>query len=265
MRYLAMDLDRTLIPNGPEPDDGSLPYLTQLLQKHSITPLFVTARRILSVEQAIQRYTLPIPQAVIGQVGTTIHLGISPSRALTEWEQEIHALAPAWNREKIFSIFQDEPELVPQERKEQNSFKISYFLYDLTLFTKLQKRVSDILLEQFDNAAILIASKDLNANLAYFDILPQGVNKCSALDFYCRYAKISPQEILFAGDSENDLSLFLSPYDTIIVNNAEKALKSMILEKKKTGSHFEAYPTSTHNGNYSSGIIQGLYHHNWLS
>jgi len=41
MRYLAVDLDRTLIPNGPSPDDGSLPLLKEILHHHNIAIIFV--------------------------------------------------------------------------------------------------------------------------------------------------------------------------------------------------------------------------------
>lgn len=265
MRYLAMDLDRTLIPNGPSPDDGSLPQLKEILINEKISPLFVTARRAESVSSAIERYDLPEPTHLIGQVGTTIHTREKRSWILnTTWQNSIKIQTPHWNRDTLNALLASFPELEPQPPKDNNPFKISYFLRNLSRFETVVPQLKKALKKVSLGEAELIASKDFNAQLAYIDILPKGINKRSALDFLCQSLSISQEDILFAGDSENDLSIFLSPYKSIIVANAEKSLKSLIKKEKGCANHFEAMPLGKKNGNYASGIIMGLKRYKWI-
>lgn len=74
MKILATDLDRTLLPNGLENDDGTLPLLTKLVKECGIAVVYVTARRINSVLGSVMKqYNPPRPKYIIGAVGAEMY------------------------------------------------------------------------------------------------------------------------------------------------------------------------------------------------
>ena len=95
---ICTDLDRTLIPNGPQSESpNARGHFAAFVAHLGVTLAYVTGRHRALVEQAIVYYRLPLPDFVIGDVGTTIyHLG--PKKEWTrqaQWEAEI---ARDWGR-----------------------------------------------------------------------------------------------------------------------------------------------------------------------
>ena len=92
---LCMDLDRTVLPNGAQPESpGARALFSALADRPGVTLAYVTGRDRRLVGQAITNYRLPQPDYVIGDVGTTIyavHDGDWEPRV--DWEQTI---APDW-------------------------------------------------------------------------------------------------------------------------------------------------------------------------
>ncbi len=71
---ICTDLDRTLIPNGPDPEPAGVRRLfAGLVARSQITLAYVSGRHEGLVREAISTYRLPVPQWVIGDVGTTIY------------------------------------------------------------------------------------------------------------------------------------------------------------------------------------------------
>ncbi len=88
---LCTDLDRTLIPNGPQPESPQARELfAALVAKPGVVLVFVTGRHRQLVEEALERSRLPQPDFVIGDVGTTIY-AVGPQRL---WQHQQH-----WERE----------------------------------------------------------------------------------------------------------------------------------------------------------------------
>ena len=73
MKIIAADLDRTVIPNGVAEDDDSVRMFTEMLEQTGARLIYVTARNYKSVVRAIDRWNLPTPETIIGQVGSAIH------------------------------------------------------------------------------------------------------------------------------------------------------------------------------------------------
>ena len=89
---VCTDLDRTLIPNGPQSESQEArTRFTRFVAHPEITLAYVSGRHRALVEQAIGNYRLPVPDFVIGDVGTTIYrVGASQEWAhLDAWEEEI--------------------------------------------------------------------------------------------------------------------------------------------------------------------------------
>jgi len=71
---LCTDLDRTLIPNGAEPESPSArERFRQLAGHEEITLAYVSGRHKALIEQAIAEFDLPLPDFAIADVGTTIY------------------------------------------------------------------------------------------------------------------------------------------------------------------------------------------------
>ncbi|MGA9573722.1 MAG: HAD family hydrolase, partial [Lysobacterales bacterium] len=69
-RYMVCtDLDRTLIPNGPQSESPAAEgYFSSLVSREEITLVYVSGRHRELVEQAIEQYRIPVPDFVIGDV-----------------------------------------------------------------------------------------------------------------------------------------------------------------------------------------------------
>lgn len=75
-RLICTDLDRTLLPNGPQPESATArERFTALVAHPAVTLAYVSGRHRRLVEEAIEHYRLPIPDFVIGDVGTTLYTG----------------------------------------------------------------------------------------------------------------------------------------------------------------------------------------------
>ncbi len=265
MKIIAADLDRTVIPNGVETDDDSLGQFRFVLQESELDLIYVTARSITSVKRAIQRYNLPLPSAVIGQVGTTLHLRKENEFVpVTEWDETILAMSCGWDRNLLRTELTQLNGLILQDEKEQNQFKLSFTLEDYNQMAVIVPEVEKIVNQISGESAEVTASADLNSGVAYVDILPRSVSKYSALEFYRNQRAISRDMFLCCGDSENDLSMLLSEYPSLLVNNASESVKK-IVEKRKVGTPaIVASGRFGRSGNYGSGIVEGLIVHGWV-
>ena len=89
---ICTDLDRTLIPNGPQPESpGARRRFAQLAARPEVTLVYVSGRHRALIEEAIAAYRLPLPDFVIGDVGTTIYR-VGQEQAwqhLASWEEDI--------------------------------------------------------------------------------------------------------------------------------------------------------------------------------
>ena len=66
---LCTDLDRTLLPNGPQPESqGARMLFKRLAERPEVTLAYVTGRHRKLVEKAISLYRLPLPNYVITDV-----------------------------------------------------------------------------------------------------------------------------------------------------------------------------------------------------
>lgn len=71
---ICTDLDRTLLPNGRQPESpGARAAFKRLVARQEVTLAYVSGRHRELVEDAIREYELPLPDWVIGDVGTTIY------------------------------------------------------------------------------------------------------------------------------------------------------------------------------------------------
>lgn len=68
----------------------------------------------------------------------------------------------------------------------------------------------------------------------YLDILPRGVNKGSTLTRLVAHLGVDPEQVLVAGDTLNDLSLFQQNFKGVCVGDAEAGLLEAIRGNTRT-------------------------------
>lgn len=263
---LCTDLDRTLIPNG-EPEESPLarPLFRRLVERPDVTLAYVSGRHLGLLQDAIREYDLPVPDYAIGDVGTTLYKTADDDWAPSpEWSQEI---APDWaglTRDELADALADIGGLRLQEAEKQNTFKLSYYA-PATIDTQgLRTHVSARLSEMGVCASLIWSVDDLTGD-GLFDILPERATKLHAIEFLARLLGVSPQNMLFSGDSGNDLPVLASEIPSVLVNNARPEVKREALEQAEaTGQSSRLYLAQGGafgmNGNYAAGIIEGVTH-----
>jgi hydroxymethylpyrimidine pyrophosphatase-like HAD family hydrolase len=89
-------------------------------------------------------------------------------------------------------------------------------------------------------------------------LLPAGVSKASALQWWCRERNLSQESVVFAGDSGNDLAAFVAGYQTVIVGNAS----GLIVQKVREAHHEAGWANRLlcAEGHATSGVLEGLRH-----
>jgi sucrose-6F-phosphate phosphohydrolase len=264
---LCTDLDRTLLPNGRQPESPQARERFASLARHPmITLAYVTGRHRALVEDALAGYSLPLPRYVVADVGTTIYeLTGSDWRALQNWHDEI---APDWagkDHAAMHALFHDMSELQLQENAKQNRYKLSYYVpLDLdweNLHSEMQARLHDITVR-----ANLVWSEDEAAQTGLLDVLPASASKLHAVEFLIEHKGFSPDDTLFAGDSGNDLSVLTSGIPSVLVSNAAAEVREQALRQAtQSGTQDKLYLAQgdfrAMNGNYAAGILEGLAHY----
>jgi sucrose-6F-phosphate phosphohydrolase len=270
---LCCDLDRTLIPNGrAEESPGARERLARFCAEPSVELVFVSGRDLQLVLDGIDEWSLPQPDYIIGDVGTTIYAPRSRSGFgdgdWIHWPAWTDQIAPDWNgltHDNISHIFADISALEPQEANKQGTFKASYYVD-----RQVNQEVLDAELHgrlwQHGVDARLVWSLDEAADVLLLDVLPSSASKLHAIEFLIQRLAFDERRALFAGDSGNDLHALGSHINGVLVANADPEVKRRAREVVRAGAlehtlYLARGGLFGMNGNYASGVLEGLAHY----
>lgn len=265
---ICTDLDRTLLPNGSQPESpGARDYFTRLVAHPEVILAYVSGRHRELVEGAIREYRLPLPDWVIGDVGTTIYRVCTGEWLKSyEWEQEFVSDWQGFTANDLRPLFTSIPSLRLQEETKQNRYKLSYYLPIQPDIDALQLEMTERLNAQ-NVSASLTYSIDETASTGLLDVLPARATKLHAVEFLMQQQNFDYSNTVFAGDSGNDLPLLASAVPSVLVANAS----SEIVEQAETLARQQGTVSAFYlaqgdflgmNGNYSAGILEGIaYYH----
>ncbi len=205
MILIATDLDGTFLAGG----NSDRLRLYQTISAHpDIKLAYVTGRSLEAVLPLLSDPTLPSPDYIISDVGATIYHGgnLQPIAAL---QAEIDQRWPGEQAvaEALAGFPELERQTVPQSRR------CSYYCTP-------EQAASDAI-------ARVVAALDcelLYSADRYLDVLPRGVSKGSTLKALVGWLGIDAEQVLVAGDTLNDLSLFEAGYKGVCVADSEPAL-----------------------------------------
>lgn len=207
---LATDLDGTFLGG----DDAQRLLLYDLIRRsENLKLIFVTGRGIESVLSLFEEPELPRPDFIIADVGATIVDGHT-LESIEPIQQQIESAWPG--QDMIFDAMKEFEALkvqsVPQRRR------CSFILSDSSILPRVYETV-----DKLGCDSIYSAGK-------YLDILGRGVNKGSTLSRLANLMGQNADEILVAGDTMNDISLYRQGFKGVVVGNAEKELVNLTRE-----------------------------------
>lgn len=261
---LCTDMDRTIIPNGRQPDHpDAAKRFRKLCRLPEVTLVYVTGRHLQLVRQAMNDYHLPEPDYAITDVGTKIYrqkkglwteMLAWQTQIATDWRGKTHG--------QLQDVLAGVAELTLQEKSKQNEYKLSYYLPLNADRDTLLKRVKQ-LLQVMDVDASLVWSIDEPEQVGLLDVLPRNATKLHGIEFLQQQLGYDLQEIIFAGDSGNDLPVLISSIRSILVANADAETRQQALKlAKENGYEASLYLARQENspfgGNYAAGVVQGV-------
>lgn len=257
---LATDLDGTLIPLDETPANrADLERLGRDLQQSGASLIYVTGRELGAVQRLREQYALPTPQWIICDVGTSIYRWDPEQQAghlLQDYAEKLDELAGGVSASELDDRVSDFSELRLQEPHKQGPFKRSFYCPGEDA-SRLGERIERRLEEQ-EVAYGVIASVDPFNGDGLIDLLPRGVSKAFALQWWLAWEDLEPTRVVFAGDSGNDLAAMRFGYRTIVVSNASEELKRRVRESHQqngwTDRLFIAAQPAT------SGVLEGWRH-----
>lgn len=264
MKILATDLDRTLLPNGHWPaDDNAIDMFNELTQSNDLLVVYVTGRNLALTEQAMSQFGVRSPDVIIGDVGTTIRRLVHGEwHEDTGWPAHVRNLSPAWNATAIRDAVADVAGLTEQAPEHLNTFKQSYDVAHADRETILSQ-VNDRVKGRFDE--VIVYSYDSQEDKGLLDFLPNSATKCTALEFVAKDAKVNKSDVVFCGDSGNDIFPLSAGFNGVLVRNADEQLLDDIKQAQQKDPELKLYFAKGGfkglNGYYTSGVIEGGFHY----
>lgn len=263
---LCSDLDRTLLPNGPQQESPEArPRLRKLAAHPRMVVAYVSGRHEALLQEAIREYALPVPDYAIGDVGTTVYeISGGQWHPWPAWAEEIASDWQGLQWHDLNALLKDIEPLTLQESSKQNTFKLSYYTAQNIDRPSLLKRVQERLDRYAVRASIIWSLDELNG-IGLLDVLPKHATKLHAIQFLMERQGFALHQMVFAGDSGNDLPVLTSGLQAVLVKNASLEVRQEALARieaigRRERLYLAAGGFLGMNGNYAAGVLEGLTH-----
>ncbi|MBT8467530.1 MAG: HAD family hydrolase [Deltaproteobacteria bacterium] len=268
MKMLATDLDRTLLPNGHwDADPQAIALFNELTVKHETFVVYVTGRNLDLTAKAIEEFGVRHPDVLCGDVGTTIRT-YDEGRWTPDpgWDAHVRRVSPRWDAATIRDAVANIDGLREQESEHQNPFKQSYYVeHELreTVLAEVDERIKG----KFDE--VIVYSFDSRDGKGLLDFLPASATKQTALEYVAEAHGCPKGEVVFCGDSGNDIFPLTAGFRGVLVRNADDQLVANVKEAQERDPTLTVYFAKGGlrglSGYYTSGVIEGAYHYGLFS
>lgn len=239
IRLFSVDLDGTLLGN---PESAQRFKETWEDLPRAARPLLVynSGRSLKDTLALVATRKLAAADYIIGGVGTEFHDARHPG----DVPEFVAQFGDGWNLPLVEKIVGATPGIERQPPEFLHPYKSSWFLHRATRdqISELKQRLADAGL----NVAVVYSS------LRHLDVLPSRADKGHALAWLGRRIGIALQEVLVAGDTGNDSSMFLLPgVRGIVVENAQPELFEAVVK----------LPVFVATKIMADGVLEGLKHY----
>ena len=264
MRILATDLDRTLLPNGSWPaDPGAIALFNDLTARHDVLVVYVTGRNLNLSEHAIEEYGIRHPDVLIGDVGTSIRRYAQGGWVAHDgWDAHVRQTSPRWDADAIRNAVAGVDGLTEQEREHCGPFKQSYYV-DHERNEAVLRAVDERVKGKFDE--VIVYSFDSQTGKGLLDFLPQSATKQTALEYVAAELGVNKADVVFCGDSGNDVFPLTAGFSGVLVRNADEQLVAGVKKAADVNPELKVYFAKGGfkglSGYYTSGVIEGAYHY----
>ncbi len=263
--FLLADLDRTILPNGRQPEASwARPRLRALCREPWVRLAYVSGRSLALIHEAMAAYDLPEPDFLVADVGTAIfeRAPLGGWRPLAPWHERLAAGLTGGGLQELRGLLADFDFLTLQEEECQSPVKLSYYL-DPDRPLADQSAAVEARLAANGHHCALIASIDETAHRAFLDLLPPAATKLHAVRFLILHAGMTAAQAVYAGDSGNDLPVLASEIPAVLVANATASVRAEARERAAAAGHDHLLycPPPGEAGNYSAGVLAGAAHY----
>lgn len=237
MRLFSTDLDGTIFDGSASAEQFAEYWDSLASLDPSPVLVYNTGRSLDDSRALVEKTPLPHPQFYICGVGTQVYGDQDPD--LTErWHRH---LSNHWNYDTVREVVSRLSPARIQPRAAQNAHKCSWWWEDAPA-AHIAELVAAIQSHGLQVQSVYSSNRDL-------DFLPVRANKGNAVAWLADQLGVPLDEILVAGDSGNDASMYqVSGVHGIIVANAEPALVSAV---KSERVYHAAH-------NCAAGVIEGI-------
>ena len=112
---------------------------------------------------------------------------------------------------------------------------------------------------------VIIYSYDSQSGKGLLDCLPQSATKQTALEYLADELGADKTEVVFCGDSGNDVFPLTAGFCGVLVRNADDQLVANVMRAYDANPELRVYFAKGDfrnlNGYYTSGVIEGAYHY----
>lgn len=230
VRLFATDVDDTILGDAATAEQFRLAWESLEVERRPLL-VYNSGRNVRDIEWLILEKKLPTAEFIIGGIGTELHDPVDPHVA----EEFRASLAAGWDRAAVDQFIQALPDARMQAPEFLSDYKSSWFW----------PRASAADVARL-GARIQAAGIDVNVSYTggiFLDVIPRGAGKGNALAWLCRRNAVQLAEVLVAGASANNRSMFALPgVRGIVVGNASSELfagtaayKPLITREKMAG------------------------------
>lgn len=264
-RLFASDLDGTLIPSDHERistdgyQQGVAEFTREVQSVRLLSIAYVTGRHFDYAIEGVNQAGLPTPNYFLTDVGTTLYV-----REGEHWKLEqgyAAQLDEQWDSELVDTLT---AELLSaagvrlQEEEKQGRYKRSFYLESSVSRKEIQKRLSNRVGHEHRGVQMILSSA-VDSSFHLLDLLPRGASKLSGVEYLQSLLDVPEINTVFAGDSGNDLEVFFSGIQSIIVANRRQEVAREI-EKALKGGELSSESIYQAERECIDGVLDGLRH-----
>jgi len=232
-RLLASDMDGTVIPmeKTPEREREVQEFREAVEEAADVTLAYVTGRDLHLALKGIGQYQLPQPDILVCDVGTSVYHSTPAGFELDrEYVQLMDEARGGLDVREIRHELNRVAQLHIQPEDRQTESKLSYHLSPEADHAKVLGSVKEVL-DGLGDQIQAVYSVGAPHGTGLLDLLPAGVAKDYAIRYLHDQTGVHSDDLVFAGDSGNDLAAMLIGFKVVVVGNATSCMKEELTER----------------------------------